>query len=74
MMSKNIYIEKKFNKFNFAGLTIYEAAGAGPLPKNGDLWHAFRDGHLPDLPYLSSSMNTLLKVNARYAQPHLILM
>ncbi|XP_059484068.1 wee1-like protein kinase 2 [Neocloeon triangulifer] len=43
------------------GLTIYEAAGAGPLPKNGDLWHAYRDGNLPELPYLSSSLNELIK-------------
>ncbi|CAB3381247.1 Hypothetical predicted protein [Cloeon dipterum] len=43
------------------GLTIYDAAGAGPLPKNGDDWHAYRDGKLPALPYISSSLNDLIK-------------
>ncbi|KAF4520847.1 hypothetical protein B566_EDAN011162 [Ephemera danica] len=43
------------------GLTIYEAAGAGPLPKNGELWHAYRDGELPDLSYLSPGFNQVLK-------------
>lgn len=32
------------------GLTILESAGAGPLPKNGDQWHAIRRGELPPLP------------------------
>jgi wee1-like protein kinase len=31
------------------GLTIYEMAGGGPLPKNGDEWHAIRQGRLPYL-------------------------
>ncbi|XP_065345937.1 wee1-like protein kinase 2 [Cloeon dipterum] len=43
------------------GLTIYDAAGAGPLPKNGDDWQAYRDGKLPALPYISSSLNELIK-------------
>ncbi|KAK4877936.1 hypothetical protein RN001_010442 [Aquatica leii] len=31
------------------GMTCIEAAGSGPLPKNGDLWHKIRDGKLPPL-------------------------
>ncbi|KOB70082.1 Sid-1-like protein2 [Operophtera brumata] len=45
------------------GLTLFEAAGGGPLPKNGPEWHAFRDGKLPDLPALSRDFNQLLKKN-----------
>ncbi|CAG9861060.1 unnamed protein product [Phyllotreta striolata] len=36
------------------GLTILEAAGAGPLPKNGEEWHALRRGELPALPQILS--------------------
>ncbi|CAH0549126.1 unnamed protein product [Brassicogethes aeneus] len=34
------------------GLTALECAGSGPLPKNGDQWHALRRGELPPLPQL----------------------
>nr|XP_032525859.1 uncharacterized protein LOC116776710 [Danaus plexippus plexippus] len=43
------------------GLTLFEAGGGGPLPKNGPQWHAYRDGHLPGLPQLSREFNQLLK-------------
>ncbi|XP_041970519.1 wee1-like protein kinase [Aricia agestis] len=43
------------------GLTLFEAAGGGPLPKNGPKWHDYRDGRLPDLPHLSREFNQLLK-------------
>ncbi|KAJ8878489.1 hypothetical protein PR048_019067 [Dryococelus australis] len=43
------------------GLTIYEAGGGGPLPKNGDKWHTIRDGHLSNLKQCSSQFNNLLK-------------
>ncbi|CAH2101668.1 unnamed protein product [Euphydryas editha] len=43
------------------GLTLYEAAGGGPLPKNGQEWHDIRDGKLPTLPNLSREFNQLLK-------------
>ncbi|CAK1592833.1 unnamed protein product [Parnassius mnemosyne] len=43
------------------GLTLYEAGGGGPLPKNGQEWHDIRDGKLPDLPNLSREFNDLLK-------------
>lgn len=29
------------------GLTVIEAAGSGPLPKNGDAWHKIRAGKVP---------------------------
>lgn len=32
------------------GLTALEAAGYGPLPKNGDSWHKLRRGEMPELP------------------------
>uniref|UniRef100_A0A3Q3VX53 Wee1-like protein kinase n=1 Tax=Mola mola TaxID=94237 RepID=A0A3Q3VX53_MOLML len=32
------------------GLTLLLAAGAPPLPQNGDEWHSLREGKLPKLP------------------------
>ncbi|XP_033489862.1 wee1-like protein kinase 2 isoform X1 [Epinephelus lanceolatus] len=32
------------------GLTVLLAAGAPPLPQNGDEWHSLREGQLPILP------------------------
>ncbi|KAL0168040.1 hypothetical protein M9458_036262, partial [Cirrhinus mrigala] len=32
------------------GLTVLLAAGAPPLPQNGDDWHSLRQGKLPSLP------------------------
>lgn len=43
------------------GLTIYEAGGGGPLPKNGDEWHTIRRGELNDLPQCGRDMNELLR-------------
>ncbi|XP_068621811.1 wee1-like protein kinase [Battus philenor] len=43
------------------GLTLYEAGGGGPLPKNGQEWHSIRNGKLPNLPKLSREFNELLK-------------
>lgn len=43
------------------GLKIYEAGGGGPLPKNGEEWHAIREGKLKKLPY-SEELKKLLKV------------
>ncbi|XP_013136408.1 PREDICTED: wee1-like protein kinase 2 [Papilio polytes] len=43
------------------GLTLFEAGGGGPLPKNGQQWHDYRDGKLPHLPNLSKEFNELLK-------------
>uniref|UniRef100_A0A1Q3EZR2 Wee1-like protein kinase n=1 Tax=Culex tarsalis TaxID=7177 RepID=A0A1Q3EZR2_CULTA len=44
------------------GITLYEAAGGGPLPKNGDQWHLLRKGVFPDLPTLSREFNELIKL------------
>lgn len=44
------------------GLTIYEAGGGGPLPKNGPAWHDIRQGKLTDLPHCSRDLNNLLKL------------
>jgi len=43
------------------GLTLYEAAGGGPLPKNGDEWHSIRDGNIKTFDHLSLEFNSLLK-------------
>ncbi|XP_071441120.1 wee1-like protein kinase 1-A [Hetaerina americana] len=43
------------------GLTMFEAGGGGPLPKNGDQWHEIRKGLLPNLPQYSTDFNDLLK-------------
>ncbi|XP_017111464.1 wee1-like protein kinase [Drosophila elegans] len=42
------------------GITLFEVAGGGPLPKNGPLWHKLRDGEVPVLPSLSRDFNELI--------------
>lgn len=43
------------------------AAGAEPLPRNGDQWHEIRQGRLPRIPQvLSQEFTELLKVNILY--------
>lgn len=44
------------------GITLYEAGGGGPLPKNGPKWHLLRSGSFPDLPNVSREFNELIKV------------
>lgn len=44
------------------GITLYEAAGGGPLPKNGPEWHKLRCDDFPILPHLSKDFNNLLKL------------
>lgn len=45
------------------GLTVLLAAGAPPLPPNGDQWHRLREGHLPQVPQeLSPPFRGLLQV------------
>lgn len=45
------------------GLTALLAAGAPPLPQNGEEWHRLRQAHLPVLPKkLSTAFTTLIKV------------
>lgn len=43
------------------GLTVYEAGGAGPLPKNGQEWHDIRDGKIKYLANVSRDFNELIK-------------
>ncbi|XP_053663026.1 wee1-like protein kinase [Anopheles marshallii] len=43
------------------GITLYEAAGGGPLPKNGTGWHLLRSGQFPDLPNIGKDFNDLIK-------------
>ncbi|EEC13215.1 conserved hypothetical protein, partial [Ixodes scapularis] len=42
------------------GLTVFEAAGGGPLPKNGQEWTNIRKGRLPYLDHCSPEFNNLL--------------
>lgn len=42
------------------GLTVFEAAGGGPLPKNGQEWTNIRKGRLPYLDHCSPELNNLL--------------
>uniref|UniRef100_A0A336LPW6 non-specific protein-tyrosine kinase n=1 Tax=Culicoides sonorensis TaxID=179676 RepID=A0A336LPW6_CULSO len=44
------------------GITLYEAGGGGPLPKNGPEWHNLRSGEFPDLPNISKELNQLIKL------------
>ncbi|KAM4618772.1 wee1-like protein kinase 2 [Polymixia lowei] len=45
------------------GLTVLLAAGAPPLPQNGDEWHSLRKGRLPSLPLeLSPPFRSLLEL------------
>ncbi|XP_055546833.1 wee1-like protein kinase [Wyeomyia smithii] len=44
------------------GITLYEAAGGGPLPKNGPIWHQLRSGNFADLPGISRELNELIKL------------
>lgn len=42
------------------GLTIFEACGGGPLPKNGPNWHSIRDGKIRKLSRYSEYLNELI--------------
>lgn len=44
------------------GITLYEAGGGGPLPKNGIEWHKLRSGEFADLPNISQELNQLIKL------------
>lgn len=44
------------------GLTLYEAAGGGPLPKNGNAWHEIRRGNIPVLERYSKKFYDLIKL------------
>ncbi|XP_015036915.1 wee1-like protein kinase isoform X2 [Drosophila pseudoobscura] len=42
------------------GITLFEVAGGGPLPKNGPDWHKLRNGEVPYLSTLSKDFNELI--------------
>ncbi|XP_016987524.1 wee1-like protein kinase [Drosophila rhopaloa] len=42
------------------GITMFEVAGGGPLPKNGPEWHKLRNGEVPVLSSLSRDFNELI--------------
>ncbi|XP_011498986.1 PREDICTED: wee1-like protein kinase [Ceratosolen solmsi marchali] len=44
------------------GLTIYEAAGGGPLPKNGPEWHDIRNGNVKKITHCSNELDELIKI------------
>ena len=41
-------------------MTIFEAGGGGPLPKNGQVWHSTRNNKLGPLERYSTDLNNLL--------------
>jgi len=45
------------------GLTVFEAAGGGPLQKNGPEWHDLRNGNVPELKHIAKDLNDLIKVS-----------
>lgn len=65
-MSREIMREDYSNLFKAdvfsLGLTIFEAGGGGPLPKNGPKWQNLRDGKLEKLTQYSDSLNEILAV------------
>ncbi|KAH8377819.1 hypothetical protein KR093_007240 [Drosophila rubida] len=42
------------------GITLFEVAGGGPLPKNGPEWHKLRHGEVPAIASLSKDFNELI--------------
>ncbi|KAG8271535.1 Mitosis inhibitor protein kinase wee1 [Homalodisca vitripennis] len=59
-------LEEKYTNLDRAdifslGLTVYEAAGVSPLPKNGDEWQEIRNGNLKYLNQYSEEFNKILK-------------
>ncbi|XP_037957827.1 wee1-like protein kinase [Teleopsis dalmanni] len=44
------------------GITLYEAAGGGPLPMNGPEWHNLRNGNVPYISTISKEFNDLIKL------------
>ncbi|XP_065215133.1 wee1-like protein kinase [Planococcus citri] len=51
---------QKADVFSF-GMTLYEAAGGGPLPKNGDEWQRLRSGDIAYLNKYSSTFNQIIR-------------
>ena len=50
---------KKADVFSLA-MTIFEAGGGGPLPKNGHEWHSIRNNKLGELERYSADLNNLI--------------
>ncbi|XP_037957826.1 wee1-like protein kinase [Teleopsis dalmanni] len=44
------------------GITLYEAAGGGPLPTNGPEWDNLRNGNIPYISTISEEFNDLIKL------------
>ncbi|TDG45667.1 hypothetical protein AWZ03_007942 [Drosophila navojoa] len=63
-LSKEILQEDYSNLFKAdifsLGITLFEVAGGGPLPKNGPEWHKLRNGEVPAIPALSKDFNELI--------------
>ncbi|XKL62594.1 hypothetical protein PGB90_002427 [Kerria lacca] len=60
LLNENYNYLQKADIFSF-GMTLYEAAGGGPLPKNGDEWQQLRNGDIPYLNKYSSTFNQIIK-------------
>ncbi|XP_075875291.1 wee1-like protein kinase 2 isoform X2 [Nelusetta ayraudi] len=55
------------------GLTVLLAAGAAPLPQNGNEWHCLREGKLPELPQLLLDPDPTKRPSARDLCKHAVL-
>ncbi|KAK7605448.1 hypothetical protein V9T40_007306 [Parthenolecanium corni] len=60
LLNENYSCLLKADVFSF-GMMLYEAAGGGPLPKNGDEWQQLRSGDIPYLDKYSSTFNQIIK-------------
>lgn len=60
LLNENYSCLQKADVFSF-GMTLYEAAGGGPLPKNGDEWQNLRNGNIPLLQKYSSTFNQIIR-------------
>lgn len=60
LLNENYGCLQKADVFSF-GMMLYEAAGGGPLPKNGDEWQQLRSGDIPYLNKYSSTFNQIIK-------------
>ncbi len=67
LLNENYNFLQKADVFSF-GMTLYEAAGGGPLPKNGDEWQQLRIGEIPYLNKYSSTFNQIIK-NMLHPEP-----
>lgn len=50
-----MWTRSKWGKLAEAGITMLQMATRMELPASGELWHALRNGNVPDLPAVYSA-------------------